>query len=87
MTARQRALANLVESQRDGLLNVVRRELLDQPVGYSTIVRLRQRFVPHMTQVLSKTLLVTKTPTGFDYIEYEFPRWRKGWAAPKPREL
>lgn len=86
MTPRQARIAAMVAEQAGELVAFAEQELAGQAIGFCAIVRLRAVFSPvrHVEQV---RLLVTKTPAGFDYVEYGFPRHRKGWAAPKPRPL
>lgn len=81
MTKRQQRIAAVVMKHREDIADSATRELASKPIGYSMAIRLCIGFVEGYL-----SLLVTKVPDGFDWVE-QGPWYRKGYAAPKPRPL
>jgi len=82
VTPRQRQLHELLRAHLAEVLDAVRRELGDQPIGCSA----RLRFLWDYRGPLIE-LLVTKVPDGFCYVEYGMRFFRKGVCPPRPRLL
>ncbi len=86
MTQRQRAFHARVMRQRADILETVRRDLADRPIGFSCYVRLPAESWTEPMRGLR--IRVMKVPEGYRYIE-DNPRLflRKGRTVPRFRLL